>query len=227
MTPTFLSHWTVEQLPIQGRARKHVNDQRLYLLPQLSRQALFVAFLEESQERFKDANLPLHMGEAIFLSKILTYAVEYFLKLSDGQDAILIPAYSLAYRYDLPTNDPVFLVVRADYARISRLACSLSFGMVRHQQRRDIWNLEEQLAVTDLIADRVERGGGLPAEFLYLPLLLGGLMVAGNVKLAGENLTQSLDLFATARLRRNDELAQNPDLVALLDQLWQRARSTV
>jgi hypothetical protein len=227
LTPTFLSHWTVDQLPIQGRARQHVNDQRLYLLPQLSRQALFVAFLEESQERLKDAKLSLHMGETIFLAKILTYAVEYFLKLPDGQDAILVPAYSLAYRYDLPTNDPVFLVVRADYARIARLACSLSFGMVRLQQRREIWNLEEQLAVTDLIADRVERGGTLPAEFLYLPLILGGLLVADKIKLAGEDLNQSLDLLGKARQQRDHDLAQNPDLVALLDQVWQGAKATI
>lgn len=227
LVPTYLSHWTVEQLPIQGRARKLVNDQRLYLVPQLSRQALFVAFLEESQVRFKDAQLHLQMGEAIFLAKILTYAIEYFFTLPEGQDGILVPAYSLAYRYDLPTNDPVFLVVQADYARIARLACSLSFGLLRRRQRRDIWNLEEQMAVTDLVADRVERGGTLPAEFLYLPLLLGGLMVAGKVVLGNENLAQSLDLLAKARQQRSEALAQNPDLVALLDQLWQAAKSTV
>jgi hypothetical protein len=226
LMPTYLSHWTVDQLPIQGKARKLVNDQRLYILPQLARQALFVAFLEESQARFEDAQLSLQMGEAIFLSKILTYTIEYFLKLPDGQDGILVPAYSLAYRYDLPTNDPVFLVVRADYARIARLACSLSFGLLRQRQRRDIWSLEEQMAVADFLADRVERGGNLPAEFLYLPLLLGGLMVADRVKLGSENLAQSLDLLAKARQQRADELAQNPDLVALLDQIWQAARSS-
>jgi hypothetical protein len=224
--PTFLSHWTVEQLTIQGRARKLVNDQRLYLIPQLSRQALFIAFLEESQARFKDAQLSLHMGEAIFLAKVLTYTVEYFLRLPDGQDAILVPAYSLAYRYDLPTNDPVFLVVRADYARIARLACSLSFGMLHQRHRREIWTLEEQTAVTDLVSNRVERGGSLPAEFLYLPLLLGGLMVADKVKLGNEDLAQSLELLGKARQQRAGELAQNPDLVALLDQLWQAAEAT-
>jgi hypothetical protein len=227
LMPTYLSHWTVEQLPIQGRARKLVNDQRLYLVPQLSRQALFVAFLEESRARFKDAQLSLQMGEAIFLAKILTYTIEHFMTLPDGQDGILVPAYTLAYRYDLPTNDPVFLVVQADYARIVRLACSLSFGLLRRRQRRDIWTLEEQMAVTDLVADRVERGGSLPAEFLYLPLLLGGLMVANKVVLGSEDLAQSVDLIAKARLQRNDDLAQNADLVSLLDQLLQSAKSTI
>jgi hypothetical protein len=225
LTPTYLSHWTMDLLSIQGRARQLVNDQRLYLLPNLTTQALYKAFLEESQARCQDADLPLHIGEAIFLAKILTYAVEYFVKLPDGHEAVLVPAYVLAYRYNLPTSDPVFLVVRADYARIARLAISLSFGMLRRRIGRDIWSMEEQLALTDLIADRVEHGGTLPAEFLYLPLLLGGLMVADKVRMPGEQLEQSLDLLAKARQQRAEALSEIPELIALLDQLQKHAQS--
>jgi hypothetical protein len=115
--------------------------------------------------------------------------------------------------------------VRADYARIARLAASLTFGMLRQKMGHDIWTLEEQLAVTDLVADRIEHGGALPAEFLYLPLLLGGLMVASQVQLPGEDSAQSLDLFAKARKQRATELEHNQELAALLDQTEQRARS--
>jgi hypothetical protein len=215
----------VDNLPIYGKARQQVNDQRLYLLPQLTRKALYMAFLEESQARFKDASLPLQIGEAIFLAKILTYTVEYLLQRPHGQEAILIPAYVLAYRYNLTTSDPVVLVVRADYARIARLAISLSFGMLRQRLNRDVWSMDEQLAVADLVADRAERGGALPSEFLYLPLLLGGLMVAGQMQMPREDLAQSLDLFANARQQRTAALAELPELVTLLDRLEQTARS--
>jgi hypothetical protein len=224
LTPTYLSHWTVEDLPIFGKARQQVNDQRLYLLPQLTRQALYKAFLEESQARCKDASLPLQIGEALFLAKILTYTVEYFLKLPLGRDAILIPAYVLAYRYNLMTKDPVVLIVRADYARIARLAISLSFGMLRQRLNREVWTREDQLAVADLVADRVERGGTLPSEFLYLPLLLGGLMVTEKIQMPGEDLSQSLDLFVKAREQRSAALEELPELVALLDRLETEAR---
>jgi hypothetical protein len=46
------------------------------------------------------------------------------------------------------------------------------------------------------------------------------------VRLGSENPAQSLDLLAKARQQRADELAQNPDLVTLLDQIWQAARSS-
>jgi hypothetical protein len=227
LTPTYLSHWTVADLPIQGKARQLVNDQRIYLLPKLTRQALYLGFLDESQARCKDADLPLHIGEAIFLAKILTFAVEHFLGRPDWQDAILVPAFSLAYRYDLPTNDPLFLIVRADYARIARLAISLSFGLLRQSLQREVWSLEEEVAVAELVADRVERGGALPAEFLYLPLILGGLLVAGTVQMPGEKLSQSTSLLQGAYAQRTADLAENPELVTLLDQFLRMAQSNV
>jgi hypothetical protein len=223
LTPTFICHWTVDELPIQGKARHHVNDQRLFFLPNLTRQALYRAFLDESQTRYRNANLPLHLAEALFLAKILTFTAEYFLRRPDRQDVILIPAYTLAFRYNLPTDDPVFLVARADYARLARLACALTFGLLRQKLKRDVWTVEEQLAVTDLIADRVERGGVLSAEFLYLPLLLGGLMISSQLTMPGENPAQSLALLAQARKQRSTGLAENEELTALLDSLLQPA----
>ena len=224
LIPTYLSHWTVPELSLLGKARQHVNDRRLYLLPQVARRAVYMALLEESKERLKDSALPLHIGETIFLAKILTYTVEYFMKRPDLQDVILVPAYMLAFRHNLHTDDPVALIVRADYARIARLAASLSFGMLHQQLGRDTWTLEEQLAVTDLVADRLERGGTLPAEFLYLPLLLGGLMVASKIQMPGEEPAQSLDLFSRAREQRAADLEHNQELVALLDQMERQAR---
>jgi len=219
LTPTFVSLWTVDDLLLTGRARRYVYDQKVFFLPQMTRQALFTAFLDESQLRYKNAGVRLHIGEAVFAAKILTFAVEHFLQRPDWQDAILLPAYTLAYRYDLPVLDPVSLVTRADYARLTRLACSLSFGLLRQRLQRDVWSLKEQMAVTDLVADRVERGGALPAEFLYLPLMLGGLLVADKVTMPGEKVAQSRELLARARQKRQAKLAENPQLGALLDQL--------
>ncbi len=219
LTPTYLSHWTVEDMPVQGQALRYVNDQRLHLLPKLAQPALYLAFLKESQERLRDADLPLHMGEALFLAKILTYAAEYLLRRTEWQDAILVPAYILAFRYDLPTEDPVTLICRADYARLTRLAISVSFGLLRRRLGRDLWTQEEQLAVASLVTDRVERGGQLPAEFLYLPLLLGGILIADEMEMPGESTAESLGLLREAYQRRGADLAENPELVALLQEL--------
>ncbi|HSJ52160.1 MAG TPA: hypothetical protein VLC52_00315 [Anaerolineae bacterium] len=219
LTPTYMPHWTVADLALAGKARRYVNDQRIDIVPRLKRHALYVTFLEESQVRFRNAGLPLHIGEALFLAKILTHTVEYFLQTPAWQDAILVPAYTLAYHFDLPISDPVLLVARADYARLVRLAASLSFGLLRQRLSSDPWTMEEQVAVAGLVSNRAEQGGLLPAEFLYLPLVLGGLLVADRVLMPGEQLSQSLGLLAQARQKRKDELQENPELVAVLDRL--------
>jgi hypothetical protein len=193
-------------------------------LTRLKREALYIAFLEESQVRCRDAGLPLHIGEAVFLAKVLTYTVECFLQTPEWQDAMLLPAYILAYRFDLATNDPVLLIARADYARLARLAASLSFGLLRQRLARDPWTMEEQVAVADLVANRVEQGGSLPAEFLYLPLILGGILAGDRVLMPGEQLAQSLGLLDQARHKRSAELQENPELLAILDTLLGDAR---
>jgi hypothetical protein len=226
LTPTYLPHWTLRDMPIQGKALRYVNDQRLHLLPKITRSALYSAFLQESQDRLGDAGLALHIGEALFLAKMLTYAAEYFLRRSDWQDAILIPAYSLAFRHDLLTDDPVMLICRADYPRMARLAISLSFGLLHRHLGRAPWTLEEQLAVAGLVAERVERGGFLPAEFVYLPLLLGGILVANQVQMPGEEPAKSLDLLGQAYQKRAAELAENPELAAIFQALLRQALSS-
>jgi hypothetical protein len=55
---------------------------------------------------------------------------------------------------------------------------------------------------------------------------LGGLMIASKVQMPGEDRGQSLDLFAKARQQRAAELEHNQDLIALLDQMEQQARSS-
>ncbi|MBN1138737.1 MAG: hypothetical protein JXM73_19285 [Anaerolineae bacterium] len=225
LTPTFVSHWTVADLPVQGKAQQYVNDQRLYLLPKLIRQPLYLAFMEESQTRFRNAALPLQIGEAIFLAKILTHTAEYFLNQTSRQDAILVPAYTLAFRYDLPVSDPIPLIARADYGRMIRLAESVSFGLLRQSLGHIPWTLEEQLAITDLVVNQVEQGGNLPAEFLYLPLLLGGLLVASQVQMPGENLSQSLSLLTKAYNQRTTDLTDNPELMTILEQLLRSAQA--
>ncbi len=219
LTPTFLSHWTVDELRIQGKARQQVNDQRLFLLPKIQRTSLFSTLLDESKIRFGQAGLTLQIGEAIYLAKILTYAVEYFLSKPERQDALLVPAYALAHRHNLSTDDPIYLVARADYPRLTRLASSLTFGLLRHRRYQEPWTREEQIAVTEYVAQCVELGRALPAEFLYLPLLLGGLMVSTEVQMPGEKPAQSLALLAKARELRSADLAENPELTGLLDNL--------
>ena len=85
---------------------------------------------------------------------------------------------------------------------------------------------EEQQAVIDLLSSTVCRGQGtLPPEFLYLPLILGGLAVAKKLEMPGEDLHQSMQLLLQARRNRADIFDEELALVNdLFEQLTLEAR---
>jgi hypothetical protein len=219
LAPTLVSRWVLDDWPTQGRAQQWVNDRRPYILKGLELPSLFRVLMDETQERFRRSGLQLAIGETIFVAKILAWTVRYFLDEPSWQDGLLVPAYALAFQHDLPTDDPTLLVARADYARLVRLASALTFGLLRRRRGEDIWDMGEQRALAEFVSGRLESAKPLSAEFLYLPLVVGGLLVGEEVVLPGEKYAESRSLVAVAREGRQPEWADNAGLTALLDDL--------
>jgi len=58
----------------------------------------------------------------------------------------------------------------------------------------------------DFIASALEEGSTMPADFLYLPLMLGALKIATKVRLPDEDVTHTLQLIQAARQARPEVL---------------------
>jgi len=202
LAPTFTSLWTLEDWDLQHRASREVNERRAYITPYLAPEAVYVPLLDESRNRFADAEIVLHVGEAIALAKILTHTVNYFARNADLQDSLLIPIYMQAYAHNLPTDNTTWLVSELGYSRVVRLAMALSFALVETTIKRQPWLLDEQRALVDLVVGNLESGQPLPVEFLYLPLLMGGALVMREVVMEGEDSQQSLHMLAQAKKER-------------------------
>jgi hypothetical protein len=202
LSPTFTSIWTLEDWDLQHRASREVNERRAYIMPYLAPEAIYVPLLDESRNSFADAEIVLHVGEAIALAKILTRTVSYFTRNADLQDGLLIPIYMRAYVHNFPTDNATWLVSEFGYSRIVRLAMALSFAMVETTIKRQPWLLDEQRALVDLVIGNLESGQPLPVEFLYLPLLMGGALVMREVAMEGEDPRQSLQMLAQAKKER-------------------------
>ncbi|MCR4407794.1 MAG: hypothetical protein NUW24_12895 [Anaerolineae bacterium] len=202
LEPTFTSLWMPDELTIQQQALREINDRRIHILEQLKAEPMYVALLEESETAFNLASVALHVGERIFLARILTYTVQYFLENANRQDALLIPIWADALRNNLDTNDYLAMVTQVGYERVLRLAIALSFALVSETLQREPWTAEEQRAVADLVLDCIRQGEPLPIEFLYLPLLLGSLVIARKVTMPEENIGHSLQLLAQAKSKR-------------------------
>lgn len=220
LSPDFEILWTPEELQYQQSAQREVSDRRIYILPQLSPNALYVALWQESQTLFKDAGLPLRMGEALCLARILTYTATIFLNKGDWYDALLVPMWKEAIRNELSTGDSLWVVTQVGYEHLLRLSVATSFGLMDRAMGREVWSNEEQQAVIDLLSNTVcRRQGTLPPEFLYLPLILGGLAVAKELQMPDEDPRHSLQLLIQAHRDRADIFDEE---VALVNDLFKQ-----
>jgi hypothetical protein len=170
-----------------------------------------VGLFSEAQRRFAEAGVPLRVGEAIALGKILTYTTRYFLANSDLQDGLLVPIWELALQYELPTADPLWVLPNVGFRHILRLSVALSFGLIKQALGRIPWSLEERRGVISLVADTVDAAQSLPVEFLYIPLLMAAATINRQIALENEDVVHSLKLLKKAKAARADVFS-DPDL---------------
>jgi hypothetical protein len=123
------------------------------------------------------------------------------------QDCLLVPIFAYAQADDQPTGDVLWLITRLGYTHVLELAIALSFTLVEDAVGRQAWSAAEQRAARDFIVESLNAGTPLPAEFLYLPLILGGLAVTHEMVSKGEAVMQTIGLLREARAQRADEFS--------------------
>jgi hypothetical protein len=216
LAPSYLSAWTPADWDLVGAAQRELNERRLYIAPQLAPTRLFVGFLRESKAVLSECGIQLELGEGLFVAKMLTFTVTYLLGEPEWQDCLLVPVLAYAQAQELPTVDLAALVTGVGYPHVLELAIALAFALVEEMLGREPWLAAEQRALRELILQCQGAGSDLPVEFLYLPLILGGLVVAHDLTMEGENVQQSLDLLCAAKRKRAKSFADS-ELAAIND----------
>ncbi len=212
LKPTYKKLWDRDMAHIQHQAQQEINKIRATILKDLAIEPLFVALYAETQQRFVDAGLPLRIGEAIALGKLLTYTCQLFLKQSNLQDGLLCPIWERALFNNYPTTDIRKMMRDVGYRHIVRLSIALSFGLIGRVAGSPPWSKEEQSALMEYVVDALEEGLPLEPDFLYLPLMLGALIVVKNIQLPGEDMAHTVRLIKQAREARQN-LFEDQDLV--------------
>ncbi|MBN1582935.1 MAG: hypothetical protein JXA89_19650 [Anaerolineae bacterium] len=211
LKPALNSVWTVQDWDLIPPARREMNERRIHIMSQLTAETLYLPFIKQTQAFFASSGVQLHVGEAIFLSKILTYMVVYMASKPEWLDCLLVPIYAFAQASGESTGDIVWLLTELGYIQVLEFAIAASFTMAEDALRRQLWKPSEQRAVRDFIVSCLDEGQDLPNEFVYLPLLLGGMLVADQVVMEGEDMQQSFRILASAKADKADLFA-DPDL---------------
>jgi hypothetical protein len=221
----FEALWKREDADAQAKAHKQVDTQRPEITRRLAMEPMVAAILAEGQARCAKAGAPLRVGEAIALSKMLTYTALYFLGNANWQDGLLVPMWELAQKYDLPTDDALWVLRNVGFGHLVRLSVALGFGLIAQAMKKQPWDLEERRALGQEVADRLESGELLPVELVYVPLLAAATLITNKISIAGEDVGQSLALLKAAKAARADVFG-DPDLAQaseIVDHLLDRA----
>lgn len=204
MKHSYETIWVESNAEFYNQAIQELNTRQVKLKNELIPEALYTTLYAESVTRFADTGLPLRIGEAITLAKILTYSCQYFLNNPDRYNGLLAPMWERALEEGMDTTHALEVIRTAGYAHLLKVTLALSFGLVAQAVGRQLWPLNERQAVTNFITANVESGQPIDPEFLYLPLLMAGTYISPKIKLEGEDVQHSLALLKKARQARQD-----------------------
>jgi hypothetical protein len=219
IAPQFHSVWMPEHWEVVLAAEREVNERRAIILSTLEADRIGAAVLQESPAWFAGSGIQLHVAEALFVAKMLTYTVLHLVRDVPGQDCLLVPIFAYALANHEPTGDVLWLATQLGYAHVLELAIALSFALLEKEVGREVWSAAEQRAARDYIVESLSAGSPLPVEFLYLPLILGGLAAASEVTFEGEDVSQSVGILQAAKAERSDGFAREE--WQDLDDIWE------
>jgi hypothetical protein len=201
---TYQTIWVENNAQFFNQAIQEINLRQVKLQNELTLEGLYTTLYAESIGRFADAGLPLRVGEAITLAKILTYSCQYFLSNPNRYNGLLVPMWQRAFEEGIDTTNALDVIRSAGYTHLLKLALAISFGLVAEAFGRQFWPLRERQAVISFVTTNIESGQEMDPEFLYLPLLMAGTYIARKIKLEGEDVQHSLALMKKARAARKD-----------------------
>jgi hypothetical protein len=190
--------WVEENYQGFNNAIQELNSRQVKLKSELTVEKLYVNFYGESVARFADCGMPMRIGEAITMAKILTYSTQYFLSSSKRANGLLVPIWERAYLQGVDTTDALHVLRSVGFHHIVRLAIAVSFGLIAKTTGQQYWSLNERQALANHIAESLDEGQKIDLEFMYLPLLIAGTGIGTKVKMQGEDTHHSVALMKAA-----------------------------
>jgi hypothetical protein len=183
-------------------------------LPHLKRAEVFAPLLEVTQRRFADAGFALEQAEALVIAKLLTLILEYATPRHTGHGHQAAGAYNIAGLLErdpfgmddaprLPhwlngligymdqdvraASHPVPMLTRYLYEPLLRDGMDYAFTLIGAATGENLGSDDERARYCDALIGRLGEKGNLDLSHVYLPLVLGGILVCDRLLLANEH----------------------------------------
>lgn len=233
LKPNWISLWTVQDYLDDATIAARVASEVAAVEPHLTRDVLFMPLLKATQSRFQAAGYPLHPPEAILIAKLLTLLLEQGAAGSmpgPGQPA-LPRWYSRMCHLLLQepglAAQPEGLITQLVYPALVHDAVHQGFAMVATVTGESFGTPAELAAYADMVSGAVAEGQPLDLAHVYLPLVLGGLIINARLTLPREQIRETVSVLVRALdLRRAERSPENVFVFDLADRLIERALET-
>jgi hypothetical protein len=190
--------WSVEQVDEEMRlAESHIKDAR-YVAFDSPHGTTYWHFLEVVGEHFAVAGLPLHPGEERAIAKMMAYTVDHVhaesnqLKRERDEDSRWFRELCqlIAHDENMATMPRGELMVRYLFDAVLYDAILQAFAIVQKRVKENLGDEKERVNYANRVLTWMVTGGNPDLNYIYLPLVMGGLLINKMVMLSatkGEN----------------------------------------
>lgn len=238
LKPEWVSLWTLtdhmdERLLLE-RYREILVTQ---ILPAINRSKLFPALLEETQLRFSAAEYALKPIEAVFITKLLMSILEMAAPREDNFDYLGETIYNLTLLLkkgqpgdaQLPywTSSLLHILARDQraavyleqiftrmvYADLVRDAATHAFHMINTVTGENLGSDTDVQTYVDQLAHVLNEKGQFDFTHVYMPLILGSVIIYDRIMVQDENVSDSLIGMSNALDERGYERNADTELI--------------
>lgn len=228
LKPGWVSLWTMRDYLDESLIVKRVQNELAEILPHLRREVVFKPLLQAVQEHFKQCLYPLHITEAIVITKLLTLVVEQTAEQAPVSAPSEIHSWytqmaRLLFQEKRFAQQPVYLVSKHLFTSILHDAILHGFTMVKTVLGEDFGDKDEIEAYAESVVSALISQEPLNFARTYLPLMAGGVIVNNRVTMPREPVQETLHSLSKAMKQREAERTKdNQFIFGMVENLIER-----
>ncbi len=192
LKPRYESLWTMEEM-VEERAlvQSRVQDANR-IASGLTRVHIYRPLLEAVDERFAQHGMPLHPGEVKAIAKMMTYTLDEGLDLEPGfsmEDSRWFQTLCqvLAHDPELAHASPGEIAARYLFDAALYDAILLGFSVIDPKVKEDLGDQNERTNFANRMLAWFGGQGEPDLSYVYLPLVMGGVVINNIVTLRNDN----------------------------------------
>lgn len=228
LKPSYEVLWTHEKMLAERRNILNKLDEARVLAATFTRQAIYESMLLAVDDTYAACGLPLHPGEVRAIAKMLTYTVDNRVHLDpsfrpEDQRWFQTLTQVLAHDEKVAEWEPGEIIARYLFDSVMYEAVLAAFAVIRPRVRVNLGDRAERIHYANRVLLWLSGQAEADQMYIYLPLVLGGVVVNHQVTGAGDQPWDVIDGLHEAR-RGRIRLASGSasEVFDMLDQLLEQ-----